>query len=177
MCVCTCVSLKVFHLITLLKLVKMILDLKGTLQNLQQIRHIQSRGCDFTLTAAFAAELLSSAYQRTPPNPLLSPSQTHTHTPTPTPSIRLAPGICRDAGGLAGSAAVSIISVTCPARRPAALPVIRLGFILGAENTRSESAWLAADRSASLSASRPTTQSPTQPPLVPSCHSVKAKAG
>lgn len=61
---CVPKSVKVFYLATLLKLVKMILHLKGTLPNLQQIRLTQSRGCDFLLNAA---ELLSSAYQRTVP--------------------------------------------------------------------------------------------------------------
>lgn len=61
-------------------------------------------------------------------------------------------GIHRDAG-LAGRAAVSIISVTCPARQPAALPVIRLGFILGLKIL--DSIWLSADHRASPSPDKP----------------------
>lgn len=40
---------------------------------------------------------------------------------------------------LAGRAAVSIFSVTCPARQPAAPPVIRLRFILGLKKSRARS--------------------------------------
>lgn len=97
----------------------------------------------------YTAELLSSAYQ-------------WSSSPPP-----LTLGIHRDAG-LAGRAAVSIISVTCPARQPAALPAIRLGFILGLKNTGLN---LAFGRSPSLSVSWQTAA------LVPRCHSVKAKAG
>lgn len=154
MCVCVHKPLKLFHLITPLKVVKMILDLGATSQNLPQIRLIQSYGCDFTLTAAFAAELLSSAYQRRPP--IFPPPSTASTPPPPPP---LAPGIRRDAGGLAGSAAVSIISVTCPARRPAAPPAIRLGVYSGGRKYSDSvgCGWRPADQRASPPADRPPT--------------------
>lgn len=48
--------------------------------------------------------------------------------PPPSPHIRLA-----------GRAAVSLGSVTCPARQPAAPPVIRLRFILGLKKSQARS--------------------------------------
>lgn len=114
--------------------------------NFQQIQLIQSSdhsySSDFTMTAALAAELLSNAYQRS--------------------SFFLALGIRRDVG-LAGRAAVSIISVTCPARLPAAPPVIRLGFILGLKIL--DSIRLSADHRASLSPDRTAAR-------IPRCQSI-----
>lgn len=75
----------------------------------------------------------------------------------------LALRIQRDVG-LAGRAAVSIISVTCPAQQPAAPPVIRLEFILRPKIL--DSIWLSADRSASQSASSQTAAH------IPRCQSV-----
>lgn len=68
------------------------------------------------------------------------------------PPTSLTLGIHRDVG-LAGRAAVSIVSVTCPARQPAAPPVIRLGFILRLKIL--DSIWLSADQRASLSPDKP----------------------
>lgn len=76
-------------------------------------------------------------------------------------------GIQRDVG-LAGRAAVSIISVTCPAQQPAAPPVIRLEFILGLKIL--DSIWLSADHWASLSVSSQTAGQ------IPRCQSVRAQA-
>lgn len=88
---------------------------------------------DFTVTATLTVQLLSNVCQWS--------------------SFPLTLGIQRDVG-LAGRAAVSIISVTCPARQPAAPPVIRLEFILGLNIL--DSIWLSADRPAFLSVSSQT---------------------
>lgn len=81
---------------------------------------------------------------------LQSSFQTHISGAPPTLLILW---LHRDAG-LAGLAAVSIISVTCPAQQPAAPPVIRIGFILGLKNAGLN---LAVGRSLSLSVSWQTT--------------------
>lgn len=86
--------------------------------------------CDFTVTATLTMQLLSNVYQS---RSFYSLS-----------ALR----IQRDVG-LAGRAAVCIISVTCPAQQPAAPPVIRLEFILGLKIL--DSIWPSAHRSASLS--------------------------
>lgn len=182
MCVCVHKPLKLFHFITPLKVVKMILDLGATSRNLQQIRLIQSYACDFTLTAAFAAELLSSAYQRRPPIFPPPSSASSPPTPTPTPSPR--------AGDLQRCWRIGrqrrcqhhLCHLSCSAAGCSACDKTR-GLFWGPKILGLSRLWLAAGRSASLSACRPTTQPPSHPPPppppphVPSCHSVKAKAG
>lgn len=95
-----------------------------------------SYSCDFTMTAALTAQLLSNVHQWSSFSTSL-----------------WEPGEMQD--WQAGSA-VSIISVTCPARQPAAPPVIRRVYS-GAENTGLN---LAVRRSLSLPACLLTNCSP-----------------
>lgn len=116
--------------------------------NLQINWILHSYSYDFTMTAT----LPCSSFQTSISGALFPPA------------LR----IQRDVG-LAGRAAVSIISVTCPARQPAAPPVIRLEFILGLKIL--DSIWLSADRSASQSVSSQTAAH------IPRCQSASQGRG